>query len=247
MENQLLFYKRAVPISNEAHRDLCVQGTGDYGFASAVNAVPLVAGEFRAAAVDLPIVFAGQGDDLMPMAVLGLRDGQNLFLDAQARWTGRYVPAFLRRYPFVFATTNDGQALTLCIDESHEGVNSDGRGERLFDAQGARSLYLGKVLEFLRDYQAQFERTRAFCKRLVAHDLLAPMHADYTLAGGAPGRLAGFSVINRDAIKALPDDVLRQMLATDELETAFVHLQSLENLRPLLDRAAATATGAAEG
>ena len=55
--------------------------------------------------------------------VEGLRDGQNLFLDAQARWTGRYVPAFLRRYPFVFAAASDGQSLTLCIDEAHEGVD----------------------------------------------------------------------------------------------------------------------------
>lgn len=238
MDTQMLFYKRAVPISTEAHKDVSVQPSGGLGFAAHVNAVPLVAAEFGAAAADLPIVFAGQGEALMPVAVLGLRDGENLFINAQGTWTGAYVPGFLRRYPFVFSSVADSDKLTLCIDEAFEGVNRDGAGERLFDSDGNQTLYTGKVMEFMRDYQQHYMRTRLFCDLLVRHDLLEPMHANYTLPGGTTGRLGGFSVISRDKLKALSPEVLHSLTQNDALETAFVHLHSLNNLKPLLQKVA---------
>lgn len=238
METQLLFYKRAVPVSSEAHKDVSLRSGGKYGFAAEVNSVPLVAAEFRAAASDCTIVFAGQGKEVMPVVILGLRDKQNLYVEADGSWNGRYIPAFMRRYPFVFASGQDGKSFTLFIDEEYEGVNRDGEGEKLFDSRGERSMYLNQVLDFMREYQAQFTRTKAFCERLVDHDLLEPMHAQYTMPDGSPGRLAGFLAVNRDKLKALPDEVVRQMLATDELELLFVHLQSMNNLQPLLRKVA---------
>ena len=245
METQLLFYKNAVPLSNEVHRDVSVRPVGGLGFARKVNAVPLVAAEFRAAAADMPIVFAGQGESLIPVAVMGLKDGENLFIDDQDRWTGAYVPAFLRRYPFVFASEPDQERLPLCIDEAYEGVNRDGAGERLFDSEGNQSLYMGKVLEFMRDYQVQFNTTRQLCEELERHQMLEPMHADYTLPSGTAGRLSGFSVISRDKLKALPGDMLERLMKSDALETAFVHLHSLNNLRPLLQKMGSPAPEAA--
>jgi hypothetical protein len=236
MAPQLLIYNAAVPVSSQKHADLSVKSGGDYGFARAVNAVPLTAVEFRAAAPEHVLVFAGQGDTLMPVAVLGTEADQNLFVDEQGRWSGRYVPAFVRRYPFVFAGGGDGKTFTLCIDESFAGCNRDGRGERLFDAEGERTQYLNTVLNFVKDYQAQFELTRAFCQRLTELDLLEPMQAQFRLPDGSRRSLTGFMAVSRAKLKALDDSVLAAMVRNDQLELLYLHLQSLGNFDALLRR-----------
>jgi len=234
--NQLLFYKSAVPLSSEAHRDFSVRTNGTYGFADTVNSVPVVAAEFRPAAADCAIVFAGEGDAVFPVVILGLHDSKNLYVDADKKWNGRYIPAFIRRYPFVFASGKGVNSFTLCIDAEYEGVNSDNEGERLFDSGGERTKYFDDVLGFAKDYQVQFQRTQAFCKRLVDLELLEPMQAKYGTPAGETGRLNGFSAVNRDKLKAIKVDTLQEMLKTDELELLFVHLQSLNNLQPLAER-----------
>ena len=117
MTKQLMIYESAVPVSSESHRDWSVKMGEDYKFSSKVNSVPLLAAEFRAAAQDYAIVFAGDGNDVVPSVILGVRDGENSNVSADGSWTGSYVPAFLRRYPFVFSRSEDEKDFVLCIDE----------------------------------------------------------------------------------------------------------------------------------
>lgn len=236
MSAQLLFYSDATPISLEHHKNASIRPLTNYGYTGGVNAVPVVGPEFGKAACDMMIVFAGDENGMMPMAVLGLRDGENLFLDPAQQWSGRYVPAFIRRYPFAFSMSADGQTFTLCIDENFAGFNRDGEGSNLFDENGERSEYLTNVLAFMQDYQGQYHATRTFCGRLLERGLLEPMHVEYNLSDGTSGVMRGFHAINREKLKALPADVLEEMSQGDELELAYVHLQSLNNLDPLLNR-----------
>ena len=243
MQPQLLFYRKAVPLSSTAHRDITIAENRDFSFASSVNSVPLMAAEFRVAAADSVIVFAGSGDAVVPAVILGVQDKQNNYVNADGSWNGRYIPAFLRRYPFVFSNAPDGKNFTLCIDEEAESINREGDGTRLFTDAGERTEYLEERLKFVQDYQAQDARTKLFCQSLAKHDLLEPMQANFTLANGEPGRLSGFSVISREKLRALPADIAQELLANDALELAFIHLQSTNNLRTLLEKAAATPSG----
>src|SRR3954470_10052689 len=147
MSKQLLIYETAVPVSASRHRDCSLAPAPDYAFSSAVNAVPLMAVEFLRAAVEDAIVFTRAGENFMPAVVLGVRGNQNLYLAADKSWHADYIPAFIRRYPFVFSNSADGKTLTLCIDESHPGVNREGRGERLFDDDGKPTPYVERVLK----------------------------------------------------------------------------------------------------
>jgi len=228
---QLLIYQDVVPLSAERHRDRSVKLVGNYRFASAVNSVPLLAAEFGAAAGDLPIIFAGEGANTVPAALLGFAPDENLMVDADGVWRDGYIPAFLRRYPFVFTESDDRSTLTLCIDEAFEGINSDGIGERLFDTQGNRTQFLESTLGFVSQYQAQFNRTRVFCERLSRLGLLKPAQARRSGEGGATITVGGFSIVDRDKLKAIPDEDLRTMLDTDELEMVFLHLHSLSNIQ----------------
>jgi hypothetical protein len=229
MAKQVLFYEEAVPVSWQRHGNLSVKAGADYGFARKVNAVPVTTVEFPRAAAEYAIVFAGSEETVVPVVVLGIQD-QNTFVDEEGRWKARYVPAFVRRYPFVFAANDDGSRFTLCIDETFAGCNHDGRGERLFDADGERTQYLKSVLQFQQEYQAHFNATVAFCRRLQELSLLAPVQAQFAAAGGRRHALAGFSVVNRERLKALSEDKLAQMVRSDELELVYLHLHSMGNL-----------------
>jgi len=200
-----------------------------------VNSIPLTAVEFPHAAEEFPIVFAGEGENIMPVAIMGIRDDENLFVTEQGEMDAKYTPAFLRRYPFVFSSSDEGDNFTLCIDETFEGCNQDNRGERLFDSQGEQTTYLKNVLEFLKEYQIQFARTQAFCKKLNEFELLEPMGAEFDTAGRKM-TLTGFMAVNRDKLKNLPGEKLAELAKTDGLELAFLSLQSLRNFTPMANR-----------
>ena len=123
MTAQLLIYESAVPVSHVRHGNWSVESGTDYSFSSAVNSVPLMAVEFPNAAAEYAIVFAGTGDVVMPAVILGMRADENLYLSTQGGWLARYVPAFVRRYPFVFSSNDEGNSFTLCIDEKFGGCN----------------------------------------------------------------------------------------------------------------------------
>jgi hypothetical protein len=236
MTTQQLIYENAVPVTRERHGACSVEAGNDFGFARQVNSLPLMAVEFQPAAAEYGIVFAGEGDALMPAVILGLRAQENLFVKPDGPWDGRYIPAFARRYPFIFASSPDGASFTLCIDEAFAGFNREGRGQALFDAQGAPSAYTQGVLQFLQEYQSQFLRTQAFCRKLGELGLLDPMQAQITAPGGDRMSLGGFQVVNRDRLKALPPPALADLARSDELELAYLHLQSLRNLGTMLGR-----------
>lgn len=244
MTTQQLVYERAVPVTQERHGRWSVEAGADFGFSRHVNSMPLMAVEFPPAALEYAIVFAGTEEAVMPAVVLGLRAQENLFLASGGAWSARYVPAFARRYPFIFSASPDGATFTLCIDEAFPGFNQEGRGAALFDGEGKPSEYTRKVLDFLQEYQAQFVRTEQFCRRLRDLGLLEPMQAQITTSEGEKLSLGGFFVVNRDRLRALSGDTLAEMARTDELELVYLHLHSMNHFSGTLDRLAARAAPA---
>src|SRR5690606_10185017 len=211
MATQLLFYSSADPVSVQRHRNWAVEPGIDYFFAAKTNSVPLMVIEFPKAAAEYSIVFAGDTQRVMPGAILGIRNDSNLYVDADGKWTAKYVPAYVRRYPFVFSSGDDGTTFTLCIDEAYSRVNPEARGNRLFDDNGERTKYLEGVLDFLKDYQNEFNRTQLFCQKLLELDLLEPMQAQITLKSGKQVSLAGFQCVSRDKLHALPPEKLSEL------------------------------------
>ena len=240
MTTQLLIYNNAAPITRAGHGDCFVEVGGTFDFSADINSVPLMAVEFPHAASEYAVVFGGSGTEVTPAVILGVRGTENLFLGEGGTWTGKYVPAFLRRYPFVFSQNDD--RLVLCIDESYPGLNREGRGQPLFAADGAPSPYVDGVVKFLQDYQAQFEATKRVCAHLVSLGLLEPMQAQVTMTEGTNLSLGGFMAVNRDKLKALPAATLAEMAQSDELEMIHLHLHSLRNFDGLRDRLSARLT-----
>jgi hypothetical protein len=236
MTKQMLIYETVVPVSHSRHADASVEPLSSYAFAATINAVPLMAIEFQHAAAEFAIVFTEAAGHVTPAAVLGVRGQQNLYLTDDAQWRARYVPAFIRRYPFVFASSEDQQTLTLCIDETCPGLNREGRGQRLFGEDGKPSAYVEQVMKFLQEYQVHFDRTRQFGRRLKELGLLEPMQVTVTTSAGTRQGLGGFLGVQRERLRNLSGDQLASLARTDELELLFLHLQSLRNFNEVKDR-----------
>lgn len=245
MATQQMFYDSVVPVSATRHRNSCVRVGTEYAFSRKVNSVPLTAVEFPHAAAEYVIVFAGTEEAVMPAVILGLRGNENLYLAGANSWQAKYIPAFVRRYPFVFSSNDEGKTFTLCIDEGFAGFNQAGLGERLFDAEGKRTQFVENVLAFLQEYQVQFQRTRALCRKLKELKLLDPMRAEIMLSSGEQVSLTGFMTVSRERLKALSAEVLAEMARSDELELVYLHLQSMRNFADLKNRVPASASAAA--
>ena len=242
---EVLFYENPVPLNRTEHKDLRMKGVPNVKFAMNAHSVPLTGVEFGIAARDLLIVFAGSSmDDAGPVALLGLRQNENLYVNAEGQWAeNTYVPAFVRRYPFVLAEKPAGQEgddFTVFLDEKYEGFNNS-EGERLFKEDGTDTEMLTNAVGFLGDFQRNVARTHWFMEQLRKHDLLEPRNVQLQKEGkdGQQGKsinLNGLFVVNEEKLRALDEKTTHEFLREGVLGWIYGHLLSLTNIDRLAHR-----------
>jgi hypothetical protein len=232
-----MYYEKPVLLDRDKHRTRRVVPSNSFAFARKANSLFLAGTEFAEASREYAIVFTrGSRQAIVPVAMLGLRARENLFVDDKEQWTGGYIPAFVRRYPFLL-TELPGQAMGVCIDEAYRGLNGE-EGESLFDAQGGNTPFLQNALDFLTRYQQEYQRTETFCKRLEQSGLLTEMNAKADLADGRSFSISGVLVVDEKKLLALPDAVALSLFRSGELHLVSLHLASLSNMKKLMDRMA---------
>ncbi|PTR34745.1 SapC protein [Luteibacter sp. OK325] len=230
---EVLFYERPVPLNRTAHRDLRIKAVNNIRFAAGAHSVPLTGVEFAPAARDYPILFAGNTiEEAGPMALLGLRQGENLLVGENGFWeTGLYIPAFIRRYPFVLAEKpvgTEGDDFTVFLDEAYEGFN-DSEGERLFNEDGTDAPALTNAVKFLGEFQDHVARTQWFMGKLREHNLLE--ERTITLQKEGKGiNLNGLFVINEEKLRTLDEKVAHEFLREGAFGWIYSHLVSLANI-----------------
>jgi hypothetical protein len=238
-----VYYEKPVLLDREKHRRRRVQASSSFAFARKANSLYVAGVEFGEACKEYAVVFTrSDTGKVVPVVMLGLRSRENLFVDAQDHWTGRYVPAFVRRYPFVLADL-PGQSLGVCIDEAYSGLN-DKEGEALFDDAGQDTPFLRNALDFLTQYQREYLRTEAFCQKLEQAGLLTEMNARADLVDGRTFTVGSVLVVDEKKLLALPDATALSLFRSGELHLISMHLLSLSNMQRLVDRLA-QATGKA--
>lgn len=241
MAKQLMIYDNIQPLSSQAHRDWSVV-VDDYTFASHLISVPVVATEIPFAASEFPVVFSATAKEgeYIPLALMGIREGENLFINEEGRFQSSYTPAFIRRYPFVLGGEQNADSMALCIDVDSKAIVKDAsKGRRLFSEAGEQTEHLKGILEFLKDYHIRAEMTKVFCTRLHELNLLEPMQANITLGADKEKlNLTGFFVVNREKLKALSDADALDLFKKDGLELIYAHIQSLSVFNDLINRAA---------
>jgi hypothetical protein len=238
---QLLFYEQANVITPARHGGWTLELGHTFGFAAAATTLPIMASEFAQAAPHAPIVFLLQEDAVVPVIVCGVDKDRCLFVAHDGTWTCPFVPAVLKRYPFVFTQSEDKALMTLCIDEAFSGIDRKGKkGERLFDAEGKRTAFLDRVLSFVSVYQREHQATLAFAKRLHELGLLEPAEARLTPPEGATTRAqtwTGFHRVSREKLAALEDREALDLFRSGGMELVHLHLLSMNAFAGLPSKA----------
>ncbi len=233
----LLFYEKPVPVNSDVHRSTRLGSLADgFRFSAKTNSIPLAAVEFFDTAREYPIAFTGkEGSVLFPIALIGVRQNENLFVGANGRWEGRYIPAFVRRYPFVLAEKQDAEDFNVYIDEAYSGFDAKD-GERLFTDEGEQTPMLRQALEFLSTYQGEIGRTRLFVEKIQALEILVPRVLDIVRNNQPPMVLQGFSVVDEQKLMALSDANMLELARSGHLAWIYAHLMSLANVSRLSER-----------
>jgi hypothetical protein len=233
----VMFYEKPVLLNREAHRAKKIAASTSFAFAGKANSLYMAGVEFIEACKEYPIVFTQVGGDkIVPVAMLGLRENENLYVSADGKWAAGYIPAFVRRYPFVLAEM-DGQQMGVCVDEGYAGLNEKS-GEALFDDKGANTPFLQNALDFLNRYQVEYMRTDRFCQRLKDLGLLMEMNAKADLFDGTSFMVNGLMVVDERKLLQLGDAQALEIFRSGELSWIYAHLVSLSNLNRLVDKLA---------
>jgi hypothetical protein len=202
-----LMFKKPTLLLAEQHSGFGFKPIDSFMYASNTNAIPLSMPEFEKAAISYPIVFTN-GDRPTALAVTGLTANKNNFVDADGAWlAGEYIPAYVRKYPFVFMESDDGEQFSLCIEDEYL-VESG--GQPIFDNEKPTSE-TQTALDFCKNFQASWQQTEQYVKILQELDLLIERRADIETQGGDRLSLDGFCVVDRDKYVNMPKSAVNEL------------------------------------
>jgi hypothetical protein len=231
-------FKNPVVLQADLHRGKALAPHTDFNFAAKTNAIPVVVSEFMPVVRNFPIVFTKSARP-SPIALVGLRQDENLHVGTDGSWkAGAYVPAYLRRYPFVLSETGNKDTVMLAVDAGSERFVDAAtvKGAELFFVEGSKASELStRMLDFCRAYHAEALQTEAFVKLLTDADLLTEQQADMRFADNSQYKLEGFLVVDAEKLKALPAEKIKELHDSGALAAITLHLVSLQNWQLLLD------------
>jgi len=231
ISGNVLFYSKPEPLSKEAHANLGLRRIDKpYGFAAGSQVAPLTVAEFPAAALSFPVIFAGER--YQPLAVMGVNGDINMFIQPDGAFeAGVYIPAYIRRYPFVLANDPKGEQLVVCIDRAAPMLG-DLPDMAFFDAAGEPTQYTKNCMNFCNDFEVEVRRTDSFIALLKDLDLFESRTQTYTPSNpdgspGAPQTVAEYFAISETKLKALPPEKAQELLVNGAMGQIYAHLNSL--------------------
>ena len=231
-----LFYRQVVPLNRDTHRALRLKPlTKPLEYAAGAHLIPAVVDEFAAAATEIPIAFLPGANNPAAVFVTGLKPGTNAFITDKGRWSGTYVPAYLRRYPFIIGDVPNADPV-LCIDEAFEGFEEKS-GSKLFTAKGEPEPLVGEALSIANYYRAAASRTDALATMLQNFGLFRSVTLDAKLADGQTTVVHGLLVVDEEALTGLSDERFLELRRAGVLKAIHAHLLSLATVSRLAEKA----------
>ncbi|GHA88421.1 peptidase [Algimonas arctica] len=238
VSGNVMFYEKPVPLNREQHTGYGVTPVSKpFEFMRKSHFLPLTAAEFGAAAASYPIIFAGE--DRSPLAVMGIRTEENLFVTDGQFHTDYYMPAFARRYPFVLASDQGNDRFVVCVDEKASCVTNKNPGQPFFTGEDT-STFTKEAFGFLQNFERDRQATTAMINELKDLDLFESkdMHFQGQNADGSPGerqKIADYFAISEEKLRNLPADKLKSLAERGILAVVYAHLISLSNWQRLVN------------
>jgi hypothetical protein len=232
-----LLFNDLAPLSSVDHATWKIKQADTAPFLAKQHAIPVTIDEFAAVQRYFPIVFS-VGENPVPLALMGLNEGVNTFVDAEGKLIDQvYVPAYVRRYPFLLAKLReDTDELSLCFDPSANAIGDFEEGEPLF-TDGAASEATKTILGFCEQFEQAGQRTTLFMKELVDNGLLMDGEVSIQMVDqDKPFIYRGFQMVSEDKLRELRGDTLRKMMKSGLLPLVHAHLFSLQTMREVFGR-----------
>jgi SapC protein len=234
-----LFYKKPQVLRFEDHKAMGLVGSQDFSFTAEATAIPLSVSEFMPSIRHYPIVFVGDKEP-SPVAIVGLKQGRNLMLEEDGAWTARtYIPAYIRRYPFILVQSPDQDTRYLAYDSESDRIKllSDAPDAApIFNEDGTASKAVEPMLHLCEAYHQHRAQDTAFLKAVAEADILVARHVDMDFPDKSRYRLDGFSVIDIERYRALPARTLKQWTEKGWTDAIALHLASAQNWGLLMER-----------
>ena len=220
-----------VPVTREAHAQMRLRPLTSFSFAKTAPVIRIVASELTQIAANFPIVFLDENGSPAPYALMGLSQTENQFVTDEGQWMAQYVPAMLRRFPFLpgRAANGAGDVATVLVEDSWLSADE---GELLFGPdEGAPNGPLARAIQLLSMIEVEAAQLGALSKLLAAQGLIEPMEFQMTLTdGGIPTKLEGLSGVNETKLRELPDAAFLELRKTGALNLAYASMISLGQL-----------------
>lgn len=238
LTGKMFLFERPELMNKELHEGLGISRPArPYDFCSKVRAIPVTVSEIPAAMKDYPIIFMSE-ENPVPLAVVGLADDFNLFVDDNGEWEEhRYIPGYVRRYPFGLASEASGDRMAIIIDRAFEGLSEKGEVPLFEDGQPSESTQ--QAIEFCKTFERDRQMSDEFGKRLKPFELIAGQTAQYTPStGGEAQPFAQYFGIDEQKLNQLTDEQILELRQSGMLAIIYAIVMSLGNWRMLLARRA---------
>ncbi len=241
LTGNVLFYKNPQPLSAEQHGGLGIKTVEQpFSFLREAHAIPVTVSEFGLLGASYPVIFVGE--DRSPVAVMGIRQSENLFINDQGMVDPDfYTPAFARRYPFVFANDGAGERLLLCVDRDADIVTN--QPEVPFFENGEPTDYTNNAIEFCKEFERQRRLTIDFVGTLQKLDLFTQKTVTFQgrdQSGNEVGELqkiADYWAVDEEKFNALNDEQFLELRKSGAISGIYAHLVSLLNWNRVIQRA----------
>ncbi|OPB32300.1 SapC family protein [Bartonella sp. AR 15-3] len=239
MANVMLFYKNVIPLNKVTHKNLKFTPPGDMSFAQGTHWIPLASAEYFQAAIDYPILFMSAQDEqkkrhYTSVALVGLSNNDNDYISADKQWKkDTYIPAFVRRYPFVLAKMQNEKELSVCFDQQ-SGMFNEISGKDLFNSDGSIAPFMEECINFLESFKISMEKTAEFIDTLVEMNLLCQKSINVKNDKGVSAQLEDFWMVDEEKLNKLFAHQLAKLHKNGFLGWIFAHLMSMNNLLKIL-------------
>jgi hypothetical protein len=224
-----MFYGDIVPLDRDRHRAFRLDTSPNcFGIAAESHVVPALVQEFGVASTHLPIVFLPGAGLPVTVFLVGLRNGKSNFVGSNGEWLGNYIPAYLRRYPFMFGEV-EGRDPIVCIDAAYRAPGGDS-GARIFSDEGEDTPLLVERIRLMNEYFDAAKVNETFIKTITDLGLLRPITIDARTPSGESLAVHGLLTVDEQKLNALPDEDFLRLRKDGFVGAIYAHLCSLANI-----------------
>lgn len=229
-------FKKIVPFNVEKFAATKVQPVKSYEFAKHAHIASVLVNEVNRVAPTYPMVFLKESEEKYGLyALLGFKQGENLFVDDDGKWHAPYIPAIIRRYPFALGKGQGENQFVVCVDEESDLLSTE-EGRPLVE-DGKPGEVVESVKKYLSDLYRFNEITARFCEEMKTRDLLQPLNMQLKQAGSdaPPVSVSGCFGVNEKKLNEMPDDQFLELRKSGALPMIYAHLLSLAQIARLAE------------